>query len=130
MNDDDIRSLFTDVGTGPPIRLEPEQIIRQGSRIRRRGKGVAIGASALATGAAVFLISVAVSQGQVGSDERIPAGPGPITTSYAPPPSPYSAPATPAPSMEDPGERAPASAPPPGVAPPQPEEAGSPMATR
>jgi hypothetical protein len=85
--DDDVRVLFSQVATGPPMQLDASEVIARGGRVRRRRKRWAVAASSAATAAVLVVAGFAVGH-RAGPVPVEPARPGLSTVAPAPSSSP------------------------------------------
>lgn len=88
--EDDIRGVLAHAAGGPPMRLQADDVIARGGRIRRRRKRLAVAGSSVAT--ALVLAVAGFTAGHRGTDPAPvqPAAPELSTVATTPPPSPSS----------------------------------------
>lgn len=82
MAENDVRALFAAFDEGPPLGIDPDDIISRGERIRARRKRLKVATSAVVTACAIA--AVTFLGGSVGSRQE-PARPaGPDATATTP----------------------------------------------
>ncbi|MCT2585719.1 hypothetical protein [Actinophytocola gossypii] len=94
MHDEHVRTLFHRIGDGPPLGIDPRDVISRGRRLRARRRRLAVVASTAAIAGVTMLVGVvAGGEGQRPTPENlVPAGPTTTTSVPATPAEPSSEP--------------------------------------